>query len=493
MSKNNKNNRTSPKLSNSPAETSLGNDKIPRVTSTHYDRVWITDGAWLSGLAGVVAIFGLAYIYSQHNTLQVGVNLWGLELARNRAEAIVLALGVVTLCMVSVELVRIARFFGASYIRRDPLVREGQLGRFLLLCTKHFLLYLVLFAVLRQAYFLLSEYGYAKSAPYYQPWFTTLDFLWHAFLWAGLPYIILTRAFKHDPEADKKDYAVLTAKVLSYLLVRPLSRFGVEQPSFGIDDKRAALGLLVKFFFAPVITVFFFDNFPNLIHNVRYILADDGLFFKVSNGTYSHAIFNKDLHSISTSFIFCVDVGLAWVGYMVSSRWVDSQTVSAEPSLLGWVVCLLSYPPFRAVTGWFFIGASESAYKQFSDPVVVSVLGSLVIFSFFMYMLPTVWFGVRFSNLTHRGIVRKGPFAIVRHPAYASKNFAWWCVGFPAAIYLGFRYDNFTYTLVSILGLASSTFIYYLRAITEERHLSMDPDYVEYCRHVKYRFIPGVI
>jgi protein-S-isoprenylcysteine O-methyltransferase Ste14 len=34
--------------------------------------------------------------------------------------------------------------------------------------------------------------------------------------------------------------------------------------------------------------------------------------------------------------------------------------------------------------------------------------------------------------------------------------------------------------------------IYFLRALTEEKFLMRDPDYVAYCRKVKYRFIPGI-
>ncbi len=35
--------------------------------------------------------------------------------------------------------------------------------------------------------------------------------------------------------------------------------------------------------------------------------------------------------------------------------------------------------------------------------------------------------------------------------------------------------------------------IYYARAITEERHLSRDPEYQLYMKKVPYRFIPGVL
>lgn len=47
--------------------------------------------------------------------------------------------------------------------------------------------------------------------------------------------------------------------------------------------------------------------------------------------------------------------------------------------------------------------------------------------------------------------------------------------------------------LLAIVSLAAWTFIYFLRALTEERHLLKDQDYVEYVKKVKYMFVPGVI
>jgi protein-S-isoprenylcysteine O-methyltransferase Ste14 len=45
----------------------------------------------------------------------------------------------------------------------------------------------------------------------------------------------------------------------------------------------------------------------------------------------------------------------------------------------------------------------------------------------------------------------------------------------------------------AVLSMAFWSLIYYLRAVTEERHLMNDPDYQAYCRKVRYRFIPGLI
>ncbi len=115
-------------------------------------------------------------------------------------------------------------------------------------------------------------------------------------------------------------------------------------------------------------------------------------------------------------------------------------------------------------------------YLQLPDQTLVTILAVLMIISYFLYMLPTIFFGVRFSNLTNRGIVRTGPFAYVRYPAYAAKNIAWWFVGLPVAIYSGLNH-GLSSMLLLVSGLVFMTAIYYLRAITEEKHLSIDPYY----------------
>jgi protein-S-isoprenylcysteine O-methyltransferase Ste14 len=88
--------------------------------------------------------------------------------------------------------------------------------------------------------------------------------------------------------------------------------------------------------------------------------------------------------------------------------------------------------------------------------------------------------GFRASNLTNRGIVKTGPYRFVRHPAYAVKVLIWFTQG----IFFG---------QFGVFIMAGFAIIYFLRAWTEERHLSMDPDYVEYMKLVRWRFIPGVI
>lgn len=93
-----------------------------------------------------------------------------------------------------------------------------------------------------------------------------------------------------------------------------------------------------------------------------------------------------------------------------------------------------------------------------------------------LYWLSTASFGIRFSNLTYRGLIDHGPYRYTKHPAYWSKNIYWWLHAVP---FVGITSaGDFAR---SFLGLGFVSLIYYLRAKTEERHLRKFPEYRAYC------------
>src|SRR3546814_4847877 len=64
-------------------------------------------------------------------------------------------------------------------------------------------------------------------------------------------------------------------------------------------------------------------------------------------------------------------------------------------------------------------------------PWLLSATGIVLVLLTAIYAWATVAFGLRFSNLTHRGILTHGPYALSRHPAYLAKNLFWWCATLP--------------------------------------------------------------
>jgi len=459
----------------------------PKVKETG---AWITDRAWVCGVAGGLTVLLLAFIFNRSGALSTGLYFLGYQVTDNRLDTILAALFIISAVMLITELIRLWLWDSENFICIDPALKEGRIGEFIGKSVINYLLYLGALYLVMLFFHTAGEYGYVRNAPYYQPWFRFFELVLNAYLWAGLPYVLITRALKHNPQADSRDTAWLLGRCLIYPFTRVLGVTALV-PNFTDADAKVARALIVKVFFTPLMTIFFVGQFPHLVTNVGYVL--DTLPGTIAAGNYSHRTFNGDFFNISIAVIFSIDVALAWCGYTVNSRWVDNQTISAEPTMLGWVVCLICYPPFQMALGLYYGAPGErDVLRLIPNQWFVTVFTGMMVLSYLVYMSATLWFGVRFSNLTNRGIIRKGPFSFVRHPAYASKNFSWWCVMLPPILY-NITHSGVKIAILNLLGLILMTFVYYWRAITEERHLRADPMYLDYCKQVKYRFIPGVI
>ena len=138
-------------------------------------------------------------------------------------------------------------------------------------------------------------------------------------------------------------------------------------------------------------------------------------------------------------------------------------------------------------------------YREFIYSQCIIILYTIDVSIFtFGYFTASAALGTKGSNLTNRGTVSRFPYSVVRHPAYITKVMFWFLTTVPLFIVHfsaeGFSWkqylSNLILTFAAFICLAS---IYYFRALTEERHLIKDPDYQDYVKKVKYRFIPHVI
>jgi protein-S-isoprenylcysteine O-methyltransferase Ste14 len=225
------------------------------------------------------------------------------------------------------------------------------------------------------------------------------------------------------------------------------------------------LGWLVKGFFLPLMFTYFCDNLDTLLHYDLNRLQS----FK---GIYDWSFFT----------LYFIDVSLVSMTYLMSLKATDTHIRSTEPTALGWISALVCYEPFWSLISRQYI--SYDAGKGWEDwlgslPVLNHVWAVIIIFLVVVYVWATIAFGGRFSNLTHRGIITNGPYRFTKHPAYLSKNLSWWMLSMP------FMFNgSWSDTLRHCVLLASLNFIYYLRAKTEERHLSLDPVYVQYAQWI---------
>lgn len=210
---------------------------------------------------------------------------------------------------------------------------------------------------------------------------------------------------------------------------------------------------------------------PDLLPNGRDVAS------LVQPWTWSRAELSWGL-GFAYDLIFAVDCGFALVGYATESRWLGNKTRSVESTTLGWAACIFCYPPFNNVLGTYLPLDSGPPTTKSESILLALRAGTVLLFA--IYAAATVSFGVRFSNLTNRGIVQRGPYRFVRHPAYLCKCTAWWLEHVP------------TMTLAKAFFLTLLCGVYALRAWTEERHLGQDPDYRAYKKKVRWVLFPGL-
>ena len=179
---------------------------------------------------------------------------------------------------------------------------------------------------------------------------------------------------------------------------------------------------------------------------------------------------------------FLLDVVLAAGGYIATFKLFGWHVRATETTALGWLVCLICYEPFFPAISHAFLpyGEGPGWENVIHEGSALFILWSVAtLFCTVIYVWATVAFGPRFSNLTHRGIITSGPYRFMKHPAYVSKNIAWWLVAIP-----GFIASGLAEGLARAGMLAIVSCIYLLRARAEERMLSKDPAYRDYAATV---------
>jgi len=159
------------------------------------------------------------------------------------------------------------------------------------------------------------------------------------------------------------------------------------------------------------------------------------------------------------------------VGYLLTLKPLDAHIRSANPYLDGWLAALVCYPPFVLMGGGGVLDYHPATQEWSAWLAGHSVLlwgwGAVLVGLTGIYAWATMVFGLRFSNLTYRGVITHGPYRLTRHPAYVAKNLFWWLSTLPFFAVGGSRVD--VIRNCAILAMVSG--VYWWRAKTEERHL----------------------
>jgi protein-S-isoprenylcysteine O-methyltransferase Ste14 len=310
--------------------------------------------------------------------------------------------------------------------------------------------------------------------------------------------VVLVPFYLRYPWLHSKAYVFLQGLYFSGLrLARPMSaarraqlaRNPIRLPlKAGLSPaaKQAALALLLKFFFAPLMINWCLGHAGDMGNSL--VQAWNG----IREGVTGRFLFDSHLYWACFQLILFVDTLLFTLGYIVEMPALRNRIRSVDPTFFGWAICLACYPPFNDFTTRFLQWQSND-FPQFQSDGAHFVANISILVALAIYSWASVALAFKASNLTNRGIVSRGPYSVVRHPAYAAKNLAWWIGALPN-LYIIFASGNLRHAAYALLALGGWTTIYVLRAITEERHLLLGNNgYAEYMSRVRWRFIPGVV
>lgn len=339
--------------------------------------------------------------------------------------------------------------------------------------------YLSTMSFLGIAFFYFSNISYYQKQllrEFYIPDTQLVIYSENIFIWIILFYaiVLLVYYWKYNQKSKAR---------IVYRYV--IDKIHNKERKISSEEKTAILSWVLKLFFWPLMIIWFMDHIHKLWINIYLSFLD---FENLSQNLL--LFFNKYLFIICLSIILFIDVLFFTIWYLFEAPFFKNTIKSVQPSLFWWLIALICYPPFNTWINeliWWY----SSNFPQFSNTYIhiwlnISILILMSIYSWASFSL---W--LKASNLTNRGIIKKWPYKYIRHPAYITKNISWWIWWLPFII-LAINNNNYTQVLFIIFSLIMWTTIYYFRAITEEKHLSDDQDYLKYKNEVKYKFIPKI-
>ena len=321
---------------------------------------------------------------------------------------------------------------------------------------KTFALYATL-TLIGLIYWVTPEY----HGTFYRPYWEMLKLIGPVVLIGSLPYFYLTDGFMENQDDS---YSLLGLRLL-----------GVKRDGQNAVIWQHCLGWLVKLFFLPLMTVYMYNS-------TRYFV-----------GVNPAEVFNNFhlFYQFAWELIFGIDLVIVTIGYILTLKLLDSHIRSTEPTVGGWMSAIFCYEPF-----WSAISAAYLAYNKDNyswgkwlsgNETGYFIWGIMILILITIYSLSSVAFGIRFSNLTHRGIITNGPYRYSKHPAYISKNLSWWLIAIPFIVVN----DDYLASLQACVMLLGVNAIYYMRAKTEERHLGLDETYRQYQQAMEHHSLLG--
>lgn len=256
------------------------------------------------------------------------------------------------------------------------------------------------------------------------------------------------------------------------------------------NEKYALIGLFIKTFFGVYcINLLCNEYLISMDYNIGFLkeMFSQAVQYTASEGLFWGIIqYIDDTSDMWMRFILMITLIIYTFSYLTELELFKNKIKTTDTTPLGIISCLLFFYPFTIIT-YQIIPSNTEELIPVQNLALRTILNILVLVVNFISLLAIARLGAKSGNLTNRGIVTGFPYNIIRHPDYAMQMFYVVLLTIPVLIGAG---KSPVEKIVLVIGALIWIYLYYLRAITEERHLIKDSDYENYIQKVKYRFIP---
>ena len=257
------------------------------------------------------------------------------------------------------------------------------------------------------------------------------------------------------------------------------------------DEKQALMGLFIKTFFGVNCVHFLCSSYiPSLGYNfdfLRAIWENITIYMNGGSGIFKSLVqYTIDTGDVWIKLIMTLTTLILAFSYLTDSVLFKNKIKSTDTTPLGVLSCIICYYPITILTTKF-ISPALNELIPINNHYLFAVLNFLIIIVNFIGLIATIRLFGKAGNLTNRGIVTGFPYNIIRHPIYLMEILYIVLSAFPILFLQDYP---LRVKFSGAIGIIIWILIYYLRSITEERHLIKDEKYQEYVKKVRYRFIP---
>ncbi len=356
---------------------------------------------------------------------------------------------------------------------------------------------------------------------------TKVDIAKH-YLATSIIYIVLfflamlCPPFSHNVKNENIDYSVILGfYIIGYMLFAPILYFIfkpksiLESRSLAIlgyfkrqftkglpleaflnnitpteKEKQAMVILFMQAFFVTLSAHILCENYlSSLSYNLDFIVImfDQAKILAHSNGLAAGlGQFIIDTSDIWLKIIFTITTVVYLISYLSDTTFFKNKIKSVDTTPLGILSCICCYYPVTILTYAFLRVTTENLLPITNQKLLIA-LNLIIVLANVGSLIATLKLGTKVGNLTNRGIVTGFPYNVIRHPDYSMQIV--YIIATTIPLYLSSTFPIIEKIMMTLTTLAW-IYIYYLRAITEERHLIKDEKYQEYCKTVRHRFIP---